>query len=111
MQWGGPDSFPDYSEEETEKKRSPFAALPDTAAKLVSLKFLNLSNTEVTLLPDYLGGLPALERLDIVSCNIKTIPPSLRRLADNGELTLLKTGKEYNAHSWSGERKKPRRKA
>jgi len=100
---------PDYYEDETEK-RSPFAALPDSAAKLVSLRVLKLSNTEVTSLPDYLGSLPKLEKLEIVNCNIKTIPPSIKRLVDNGELTLFTTIREFNAsqHGPRG-RKKPRR--
>jgi hypothetical protein len=49
---------------------------------------------EVTSLPDYLGDLPALIMLRIVDCNIKTIPPAIQRLADNGELIFLRTAED-----------------
>ena len=73
------------------KKRSPFYGLPDSASKLTSLLYLHLSNTEVTNLPDYLGNLPALKTLDIIRCNIKTIPPSLQKLADSGKLRIMRS--------------------
>jgi Leucine-rich repeat (LRR) protein len=80
-------------------------------SKLASLRFLNLSNTEITSLPEYLAALPKLEKLEIINCNIKAIPPAIRRLVDNGELTLFKTEREFNMAQWEhSERKKPRRK-
>jgi Leucine-rich repeat (LRR) protein len=112
MDWGGIDSPPEYTEDETFEKRSPFTCLPDTVSKLTSLKYLRLSNTEITSLPDYLGNLPALERIDIVKCNVANIPPSIQQLVDKGELLLMKTEKEYNRFSWEFhlERQRPRRK-
>ena len=104
------DTPPDYREDEAIEKRSPFTGLPDTASKLVSLRFLKLSNSEVTSLPDYLGDLPALEKIEIIGCNVKTIPPSIQRLVDSGELTLFTKEEEFNAHQWAPpERKRPRR--
>jgi Leucine-rich repeat (LRR) protein len=104
------DSPPDYREDAALEKKSPFAALPDTVSKLVSLRQLKLSNSQVTILPDYLAALPKLEKIEIVSCNVKTIPPEIQRLVDSGELTLFKTEREFNEFQWShSERKKPRR--
>jgi Leucine-rich repeat (LRR) protein len=104
---------PHYRENEAEEKRCPFAALPDTISKLVSLEFLKLSNTEVTVLPDYLGELP-LEKLDIIDCNVETLPPSLQRLEDNGELTVHRTQEEFQKRQWGlhnlGNKRKPRRR-
>jgi Leucine-rich repeat (LRR) protein len=54
------------------------------------LKTLKLENTEVTTLPDYLSELPALELIEISGSNVKTIPPSLQRLADSGKLNIRK---------------------
>jgi len=62
---------------------------------LVSLKFLELNNSEVTILPDFLENLPALVKIEIVDCAVKTIPPSIQRLVDSGELTLIKTEDEF----------------
>jgi Leucine-rich repeat (LRR) protein len=88
------DNPPYYNEDETIEKRGTFTALPASASKLVSLKILNLSNTEITSLPDYLADLPSLNRLEIANCNIETIPPSIQRLADSGKLKLLRRGNE-----------------
>jgi Leucine-rich repeat (LRR) protein len=104
------DSPPDYREDDAIEKKSPFAVLPDTVSKLASLRLLKLSNTEITSLPGYLADLPKLEKIEIVGCNVKTIPPEIQRLVDSGELTLFKTEREFNEFQWShSERKKPRR--
>jgi Leucine-rich repeat (LRR) protein len=71
---------------------------------------LKLSNSQITTLPDYLADLPKLEKIEIVGCNVKTIPPEIQRLVDGGELTLFKTEREFNDAQWAhSERKKPRR--
>ena len=101
--------YPDYYQDEATEKRSPFTGLPDTASQLVSLKFLNVSNSELISLPDYLGNLPNLERIELMDCNIKTIPPSIQRLVDNGELTLIKNERESFSDRHFFGRRKPRR--
>ena len=107
--WEAFDMYPDYYQDEKTEKRSPFTGLPDTAAKLQSLKFLNLSNTEVRSLPGYLGALPALEKIDISGCDITTVPPSIQKLINSGELTLIKSADELWEYHHSFERKRPRR--
>ena len=103
--------YPDYYQDEETERKSPFAGLPSTASKLTSLKYLNLSNTEVTSLPDYLTDLPALERIDIIDCDIKTIPPVVQRLVDNRELHLIRTEEELRfAFLWHHDRRRPRRR-
>jgi Leucine-rich repeat (LRR) protein len=104
------DNPPDYYEDEKTEKRSPFAVLPDTAANLASLKFLKLSNSALQSLPDFVGRLPLLEKIEIIGCDVKTIPPSIQRLVDNGELTLFMTDKQFNRHQWAPlGREKPRK--
>jgi hypothetical protein len=88
------DKPPYYEEDESIEKRSPFTGLPDSASKLTSLMYLHLSSTEVTKLPDYLGNLPALERLEFDGCNIKPIPVFVRRIT--GEEVL----KRYFSRRW-----------
>jgi len=100
-------------DEKVIERKCPLAALPDTVSKLKSLKYLILNNTEVSSLPACLGDLPALELLEIVECNVKTIPPSIRYLADSGELSLFRTKKEHLRHDWDwhpSQRRKHRRK-
>jgi len=100
-----------FNQNKSTEKRSPFAVLPIEVSKLASLRFLVISNTEVTSLPDYLGDLPALEKIEAVNCNIKTIPFSLQRLIDREELVLIRTDKEfddYDLESHFGKRPKRR---
>jgi Leucine-rich repeat (LRR) protein len=59
-----------------------------------------------------LGDLPALEKIEIIDCDIKTIPPSIQRLVDSRELTLIKTKDELIIYEIGADilkRKKPRR--
>jgi len=76
------------------EKRSPFTVLPHETAKLAKLRFLILSNSEVTSLPDYLADLPSLEKIEAINCNLKNIPPSIQRLIDGGKLTLIRVEKK-----------------
>jgi Leucine-rich repeat (LRR) protein len=103
--------YGDFDGEDT-KKRSPFKSLPSTAANLVSLENLNLNNTEVSELPDFLGDLPALEMLQIVDCDIETIPPSIQSLVESGSLDLVKDEvlAYYGRMIRSFDRKKRRRR-
>ena len=106
------DNPPNYYEDETIEKRSPFNALPDSLSKLVSLKCINLDFSEVTVLPDFLANLPELEEININGCNISSIPVSIQRLIDNEEIRLFKSDNEFIEREWGGfrERKRPRRK-
>jgi Leucine-rich repeat (LRR) protein len=79
----------------TTEKKYPFAVLPTGVSKLVSLRFLTISNTEVTKLPDLLGDLPVLRKIEAVNCNIKAIPVSIQRKIDSKKLTLIRTEKEF----------------
>jgi Leucine-rich repeat (LRR) protein len=86
-----------YDEERDSKRKSPFTGLPETASRLSALKYLNLNNTGVTSLPDYLGDLPALEVIEVIDCDIIIIPPSIQRLVDSNKLFLART--EDDSHS------------
>jgi leucine-rich repeat protein SHOC2 len=111
-QWAGEDNYPDWFQEENTEKRSPFIGLPDTASKLVSLEFLIFNNSEIKSLPDYLGDLPALRTIQIVDCDVKTIPPSIQRLADSKDLYLIRNEDELYEYQWTKNhiRIKPRRR-
>jgi len=76
------------------EKRSVFSALPPEVSKLTKLRYLLLSNTEVTSLPDFLADLPALEKIEAINCNINTIPPSIQQLIDSKKLSLITKEKE-----------------
>jgi Leucine-rich repeat (LRR) protein len=104
------DSVPYYGQDKKTEKRSQFTVLPAEISKLASLRFLVISNTEVTSLPDYLGYLPVLEKIIAVNCNIKTIPSSLQRLIDREELFLFRTKKEFDDDSDELFRKRPKRR-
>jgi len=69
----------------------------------VSLRGLRLNNSEVTSLGDYLGRLPAIEQIEIIDCDVKTIPPSIQRLVDNGKLTLIRNGFELFQYQFAAE--------
>ena len=102
--------YPDYNWDEETEKKSPISSLPDTASKLLSLRSLNLSNTEITILPEFLADLPALRFIQIIDCNIETIPPAVQQLVDKGELTIIKTEEEMRMQMYFHERRKPRRR-
>jgi Leucine-rich repeat (LRR) protein len=97
--WSSLDSFPDYYQDEATEKRSPFNKLPDSVSNLHSLKKIKLNNSEVTELPDFLSHLPLLERIEITDCNIKKIPPSIQKLIDTGDITIIKNDYE----SWQNQ--------
>jgi len=62
---------------------------------------LNFSNSEIKSLPDYLGILSVLGTIQIIDCGIKTIPPSIQKLADNKELRLIRTEDEFYDYQWA----------
>ncbi|MDR2509531.1 MAG: hypothetical protein LBC77_02680, partial [Spirochaetaceae bacterium] len=110
MQWDSMDPFPSYyGQDEQTEKHSPFTGLPGTAANLKALKFLKLCETEIDSLPDYLSALPALEEINIRGCKVKTILPSLQKLADNDELTIIKDKDDERANSLPWRTRKRRR--
>jgi hypothetical protein len=72
---------------------------------------LKISNTAVTILPDFLGELPLLDTIEIIDCDIKAIPDSIQRLIDSEVLTLVRTALEARGYGLvSYLRRKKRRR-
>jgi Leucine-rich repeat (LRR) protein len=54
--------------------------LPDSIGKLKNLKWLNVSNNDITELPWGIGDLESLEELTIDFCPIEYLPESIKKL-------------------------------
>ncbi|KAI7994819.1 Disease resistance protein TAO1 [Camellia lanceoleosa] len=63
--------------------------LPDSIGELASLKLLWLVGTPITELPDQIGALNALEKLELGNCEkLRSLPDSIRNLLNLTTLSL-----------------------